>query len=113
MNMIGYIFKAENTVSGKSYIGKFLSVKFNKKYLGDNPDVLADAEKYGADKFIVNMLKACETVKDCEMAYTSILKDYNAENDEKFYNFKQKVQDVPDAEKPAKKSRKKKAVVEE
>ena len=111
--MVGYIFKAENTVTGKIYIGKFLSVKFNKKYLGNNPGVISDAEKYGADKFIVNMIKVCETVKDCEMAYTAILKEYNAENDEKFYNFKPKVQDVPKDEKPAKKPRKKKAVVEE
>ena len=111
--MVGYIFKAENTVTGKIYIGKFLSVKFNKKYLGNNPGVISDAEKYGADKFIVNMIKVCETVKDCEMAYTAILKEYNAENDEKFYNAKPKDADVSEDEKPARKPRKKKAVEEE
>lgn len=110
--MVGYIFKAENTITKKIYIGKFLSVKFDKKYLGNNPGVISDAEKYGADKFTVNMIRACETVKDCEMAYTTILKEYNAENDEKFYNFKQKVQNVPKEEKPARKPRKKKVVEE-
>lgn len=111
--MVGYIFKAENTVTGKIYIGKFLSVKFNKKYLGNNPGVISDAEKYGADKFIVNMIKVCETVKDCEMAYACILKDYNAEDDEKFYNAKPKDADVSEDKKPAKRTRKKKAVEEE
>lgn len=111
--MVGYIFRAENTVTGKTYIGKYLSVKFDKKYIGDDPGVISDAEKYGKDKFIVNMIRACETVKDCENLYTAILKEYNAESDEKFYNAKQSEQNVADAEKPAKRSRKKKAVVEE
>jgi len=110
--MIGYIFKAENTVTKKTYIGKYLSVSFNKKYLGDNPGVLADAEKYGADKFIVNMLKACETVKDCDFSYDVILKELNAKNDEKFYNFEPKDADVPEAEKPVKKRTRKKKVEE-
>lgn len=111
--MVGYIFKAENTITKKVYIGKYLSVKFDKKYVGNEPGVLSDVEKYGADKFIVNMLKACETVKDCGMAYDLILKDYNAKNDEKFYNFEQKVSDVPEAEKPTKRTRRKKEKKEE
>lgn len=111
--MVAYIFCAENTVTKKKFIGKNLSVKFDKKYLGDNPDVLADAEKYGADKFIVNMIRACETVKDCEAVYASILKEYKAENDEKFYNAKPKLSDVPEGETSTKRTRKKKAVVEE
>lgn len=106
--MVAYIFKAENTVTKKTYIGKRYSVRFDKKYIGDDSDVLLDAGKYGVDKFIVNMLKACETVKDCDMAYNTILKDLNAENDEKFYNAKQKIQDVPEVEKPIKTPRKKK-----
>ena len=111
--MVGYIFKAENTVTGKTYIGKYYSVRFDKKYIGDDSDVLDDAKKYGTDKFIVNMIKACETVKECDFCYDAILKELNAKNDQKFYNAKQKVQDVPEAEKPAKRTRKKKAVDEE
>lgn len=108
--MVGYIFKAENTVTRKTYIGKYLSVKFNRKYIGDNPGVISDAEKYGTDKFIVSMLKACETVKDCDISYKQILKELNAENDEKFYNAGQKDTEIPEAEKSTKRrSRKKKA----
>lgn len=111
--MVGYIFKAENTVTKKIFIGKYLSVRFDKKYIGNNPDVLADAEKYGADKFIVNMLKACETVKDCEFSYNVILKELNAENDEKFYNAKPKDAVVSKDEEPVKPKRtRKKKVVE-
>ena len=117
--MVAYVFRAENTVTKKTYIGKYFSVRFDKKYIGNDPGVLADAEKYGADKFIVNMIVACETVKDCEMAYSRIIKDNNATTDESFYNCEKKitskkatevVEDAP-VEKP-KKTRKKKVVEE-
>lgn len=97
--MVAYIFKAENSVTKKIYIGINNSVRFDKTYIGNNPGVLSDAQRYGTDKFTVNMIMACETVKDCEMAYKLILKDYNAKNDSKFYNCEK-------AE-PAKKSKKK------
>lgn len=118
--MVGYIFKAENTVTKKIYIGKYLSVRFDKKYIGNDPGVLEDVKTYGADKFIVNMLKACETVKDCDMAYDAFIKAYNAKSDINYYNCEKKatpkpkkeqkiVEDAPIVveEKP-KKSRKKK-----
>lgn len=105
--MVGYIFKAENTVTGKTYIGKRYSVRFDKTYIGDDTDVLNDAKKYGTDKFIVNMIKACETVKECDFCYTAILKELNAESDNKFYNTKEIASDVLEVEKPTKKSRKK------
>lgn len=108
--MVGYIFRAENTVTRKVYIGKYLSVSFNKKYIGDNPVVLADAEKYGADKFIVNMLKACETVKDCDYAYDMIVKELGAKTDDKYYNFEE-VSEEP--VKPKRGRKKKVAEVEE
>jgi hypothetical protein len=111
--MVGYIFRAENTVTHKKYLGKYLSVRFDKKYLGDNPNVLADAEKYGADKFIVNMLKACESVKDCDAMYEIFLKEYDAKNNEEYYNFegKTKEETVEEPVKP-KRTRKKKVVEE-
>lgn len=105
--MIGYIFKAENTVNKKVYIGKRYSVRFDKKYVGDSPEVVSDVEKYGVDKFIVNMLKACETVKECDLAYDAILKELHAKEDERFYNF-----EASDVEKPVKRTRKKKVTEE-
>ena len=115
--MVGYIFKAENAVTKKTYIGKYLSVTFNRKYIGDNPDVLADAKTYGMHTFTVSMIKAFENVKDCEMAYNefvqSIKNDTNYYNCEKKVTPKKSVETVDEApvEKP-KKSRKKKVVEE-
>ena len=106
--MVGYIFRAENTVTKKIYIGKNPSVRFDKTYIGDNPGVLADAERYGRDKFIVNMIRACESIKDCNLVYDALLKEFGALTDEKYYNY------VGNEEvAPAKKTRKKKVVEEE
>lgn len=110
--MIGYIFKAENTVTKKVYIGKRYSVRFDKKYVGDAPEVVSDAKKYGVDKFIVNMLKACETVKECDFAYDVILKELHAKDDEKFYNYEPKILNMPEDEKHIKRTRKKKVIEE-
>lgn len=106
--MIGYIFRADNRVTGKTYIGKNLSVAFDNKYIGNNPGVISDAEKYGADSFIVKMIRACETVKECDMAYDFILNDVKAVEDKRFYNYTGSTEDVP-----AKKTRKKKAIIDE
>lgn len=116
--MVGYIFKAENSVTKKTYIGKYLSVSFNRKYIGDNPGVIADVEQYGANTFTVSMIKAFETVKDCEMAYAEFVKA--VKDDENYYNCEKKAKAKEDkpifeeetiVEKP-KKSRKKKVVEE-
>ena len=84
--MVAYIFKAENSVTKKTYIGKNYNVRFDKHYVGEHPGVLSDVQKYGADKFTVNMIRACETVKDCDLAYDAIVKEFGADKDEKFYN---------------------------
>lgn len=107
--MVGYVFRAENTVTKKIYIGKRFSVSFSKSYVGDDPGVLADVQKYGADKFIVNMLRACETVKECDFVYDAIIKEFNATNDVNYYNSETKSEVAP-AKKPRKRKEK---VVEE
>ena len=104
--MVAYIFRAENTVTKKTYIGKNLSVKFDKHYVGEDPGVLSDVQNYGNDKFIINMIKACETVKECDMAYAEIVKELGADKDENYYNCK------PEQAEAEKKSRKKKADAE-
>lgn len=101
--MVGYIFRADNTATGKHYFGKYYSVKFDKTYLGDNPGVLEDVKKYGKDKFIVQMIVACETVKECDSKYESILAQFNVKNDENWYNYEPKTETAP-----VKKTRKKK-----
>lgn len=101
--MLGYIFLVENAVTGRKYIGKNLSVSFNKHYFGDNQELLNDIRNLGESKFSIKMLKAVETVKECEPVYKSILSEYGALTDKNFYNFTDEVTD-----KPKKRTRKKK-----
>ena len=108
--MIGYIFKAENSTTHKTYIGKNYSVKFNKNFLGDDPDVLSDVGKFGIDKFTVTMLQACETVKECDYFYGQTLLALNAESDPAYYNCKESEIVEPVVETKSKKTRKKKDV---
>lgn len=108
--MYGYIFIVENTVNNKKFLGKFASVNFNRKYLGDNPMLLSDVEKYGADKFTARMIRACETKPEFVLAYNQFLAEYKALEDSNFYNCSKIVEEVP-VEKP-KKSRKKKVIEE-
>jgi len=106
--MYGYIFIVANSVNDKKYVGKYASVKFNKKYLGDNPTLLADVEKYGADKFTAKMVRACETEAEFDYMYNQFLAELKALEDDSFYNRETAVESV---EKP-KKSRKKKVIEE-
>lgn len=113
--MIGYVFEVENKENNKKYIGKYFSVRFDAKYLGDNPGVLADVEKFGADKFTVKMLRAAETVQECEVAYNAFLEDAKALTDSNYYNCEKAVKTEPtevEEEKPKKRTRKKKVIEE-
>lgn len=108
--MIAYIFRADNSVTGKHYFGKHYSVKFDKNFLGDNPGVIADAEKYGKDKFTVQMIAVFESVKECDRMYESILEQFNAKSSVDYYNFEGK--SVSDENNRPKKSRKKRMIEE-
>ena len=107
-NMYGYIFVVANTVNDKKYVGKYASVKFSKKYFGDNPTLLADVKKYGADKFTVRMIRACETKAEFDWMYNQFLAEFKALEDSNFYNCEKTEEPV---EKP-KRSRKKKVIEE-
>lgn len=82
--MVAYIFETENKVTGKKFIGRNLRVSFDKKYLGDNPELASDVEKYSRDKFTVKMLRACETVKESDILLDMFTKE--VENNPEYYN---------------------------
>lgn len=105
--MVGYIFIAENKVNGKKFIGKKYSVSFDRKYFGDNPGLISDLETQSSNDFTVRMIRACETVKECDFIYDYILKENNALSDPSFYNCSDAVEDAP------KKKRSRKKAVEE
>ena len=103
--MVGYVFLAECKQNGKKIIDKNLSVKFDKKYLGNNPGVILDLAKYGVDNFTVTMLRAAETVKDCEILLSAFIDENNALSDPQYYNCN--ITETKDE--PVKKSRKKRS----
>ncbi len=107
--MYGYIFLTENIKTGKKFIGKFASVGFDKKHLGDNPGLISDVEKYGAENFTVKMLRACESKQYYDMAYDAFIKEYCALTDSKYYNCEKPANEKKiETDEPVKKSRKKK-----
>ena len=85
-DMIGYIFMVENLTNNKKYIGKYLSVVFDKGYFGDNDALLDDVEKLGEANFNITMLSACEELKYVDAVYKLMLDKYNAETDTNYYN---------------------------
>jgi hypothetical protein len=105
--MLGYIFMVENTTNNKKYIGKYLSVLFDRHYFGDNEKLLDDIDDIGEDKFKITMLSACEDIKYVDAVYKAMLDKYNAESDPNFYNCSVKSESLTTTVKP-KRSRKKK-----
>ncbi len=62
--MIGYIYKSINTVNTKIYVGQRKSEKFLKNYFGSGKLIRRAINKYGKNKFLVELVKSCETIKD-------------------------------------------------
>ncbi len=111
--MYGYIFISENLKTGKKFLGKFASVKFDRAHFGDNPKLLADIEKQGKENFTVKMIRACESQPEYEMAYDMYVNEYKVLTDNNFYNCEKSAKAEPEeTEEKSKKNRKKKVVEE-
>ena len=105
-NTFGFIYEITNTVTGKKYIGKKqcksklkrkpLKGKKNKRieikesdwkeYTSSSTDLNEDIKKYGKDKFIFKILRACGS--KWELAYFEIREqiDKNVLMREDYYN---------------------------
>ena len=69
--MFGYIFETTNKKTGKTYLGKCYSVKFDKNLLGvDN----ALIEKYGKENFSVKMIRAFEEQEVLDWVFDDMTK---------------------------------------
>lgn len=69
--MFGYIFETTNKKTGKTYLGKRYSVKFDKNFLGvDN----ALIEKYGKENFSVKMIRAFEEQEVLDWVFDDMTK---------------------------------------
>lgn len=102
--MLGYVFMTENLANKKKFIGKNLSVIFDREYFGDNDALLDDIEKFGKENFKCTMLSACEDIKYVDAVYKSMLDKYNALNDPSFYNCTKKSDDTEKPKRTRKKS---------
>lgn len=67
--MYGYVYKAENLKSGKKYIGMRRAVNFDRLYIGEDPDFIADAEKTGREFVFCRMLMPYESEKALVAGY--------------------------------------------
>ena len=105
-NTFGFIYEITNTITGKKYIGKKqcksklkrkpLKGKKNKRieikesdwkeYTSSSSDLNEDIKKYGKDKFIFKILRACGS--KWELAYFEIREqiDKNVLMREDYYN---------------------------
>jgi hypothetical protein len=105
-NTFGFIYEITNTITGKKYIGKKqcksklkrkpLKGKKNKRieikesdwkeYTSSSSDLNEDIKKYGKDKFIFKILRACGS--KWELAYFEISEqiDKNVLMREDYYN---------------------------
>lgn len=84
--MYGYVYKVENTINDKIYIGKKKSSVFlGNRYLGSGKYIKDAVNKYGSDKFRVILLEWC-TDKECLNNREIYWISYYRDNGFKLYN---------------------------
>ena len=103
---VAFVYIITNLVDNKRYIGKkiFKSIQRKKvkgktrrkkvekesnwkKYYGSNLELLADVEKYGADKFEREIVKLCKTRGTANYFEAKLQMQHEVlENPDKFYN---------------------------
>lgn len=103
-NIIGYVYKITNTLTGREYIGKKLftfskskQVKGRRKrirvasdwrsYYGSNKELCDDVGRHGGESFVREILYLCETKGQC--SYYEAYLQFSLrvlEQPEKYYN---------------------------
>lgn len=62
--MYGYIYKIENNLNKKFYIGKHKAQKFDKNYYGSGLAIMEAVNKYGKDNFSIIVLDTAESLDE-------------------------------------------------
>lgn len=75
-----------NTVNGKRYIGQHRSEVFDTTYLGSGVLLLRAVNKYGKEKFKIEILVECDSCEELNQQEYKFVEDYNACKDSQFYN---------------------------
>lgn len=108
--MYGYVFITTNSKNGMKYIGRNLSVVFDKNYFGDDPKLIDDIARYGVSNFSCKMLMPYESDAGVEWGLKQFIDEYSALTDPSFYNCNKAKKSEAVEDKPkTSRSRKKKA----
>ena len=83
--MYGFIYLTTNKINGKKYIGMCKNTH-QKFYLGSGKILKEAIKKYGKENFERVILQECETFEELSLAEERWIKEYNAVEDENFYN---------------------------
>ena len=86
MKKYGYIYKTTNLISKKQYIGQHISDTLDPSYLGSGVALTLAVQKYGKEKFQVEVLQWCEDQKDLNYWERALIELYGAAENNMFYN---------------------------
>lgn len=80
-----YIYLTTNLINGKKYIGAHYG-GLNDYYLGSGSKFKKAIKKYGRQNFKKEILEICTNYNDMNIAERKWIKQYNAVEDQNFYN---------------------------
>lgn len=87
--MYGYVYLTTNTINGRKYIGRCKSSFFRgANYLGSGLALNNAIQKYGADKFIVEMIDTAESDEELNTKEEYYIDYYDAVKSDEYYNLR-------------------------
>lgn len=86
INIYGYIYITTNIITGKQYIGKHKSNVFDNNYKGSGKHLRNSMKLYGKEYFYVEMLEACESEIELNLAEKYWIARKNAQKSDRYYN---------------------------
>lgn len=75
-----YIYKTTNLINNKIYIGKSYKNEFDQTYYGSGKILLKAIEKYGREKFVIEVLKYCDSEDDLNLSEIEFIAKYKELN---------------------------------
>lgn len=84
--MYGYVYKTENLVNGRMYIGKHKSEYYDESYYGSGSILSKAISKYGIENFSNEVLYEAESLEDLNRAEKMYIKEYKEKYGRYCYN---------------------------